>query len=109
MSYSGRIATREIRETIPLINLRGDLPINLEWKGSTNQPCFFIDREPTYCSIFAKRIKGENEIFSVTSKRDFSINRAIFSKTDEFNPKLYFSATPQHCLECGICFKTEDR
>ena len=67
ISYSGRIATREIRETIPLINLRGDLPINLEWKGSTNQPCLFLDREPAYCSIFAKRIKGENDIYSVTS------------------------------------------
>ena len=26
--YSGRIATRAIRETIPLINLRVDLPVN---------------------------------------------------------------------------------
>ena len=41
-SFSGRIATREIRETIglPIINLIGDLPINLEWKGSTNQLLF---------------------------------------------------------------------
>ena len=54
ISYSGRIATREIRETIPLINLMGNLHINLEWKGSTNQHCFFLDREPAYCSIFAK-------------------------------------------------------
>ena len=75
ISFSGFINRQDIGTIIPLINLTNDISFKLFWMPSYYQPFFEFSVEPRQqllfidtCFIFAKRIMGRINSYSIANK-----------------------------------------
>ena len=119
-SFSGFIDRQNMATIIPLIHLSNYIPFKKNWMPSYYQPFFDFSVEPRQqllfidtCFIFAKRILGRNNSYSIANKLKNSLSsetwtsglKHAFSRNEQVDLDFNFGATTQQ-LECGLSFTT---
>ena len=119
-SFSGFIDRQNMATIIPLINFSNDIPFKLFWIPSYYQPFFEFSVELRQqvlcidtCFIFAKRILGRNNSYSIANKLKKILSseawisglRHAFSRNNQVDLDLNFGTTTRQ-IECGLSFTT---